>query len=113
MNRVLTALKKQSGRIGLRIDSILRTLSGEALGKRIIYLHIPKCAGSSVNLIFKRTIGSSRSRRVVLIDDRIDAPVYEDKVKRALLGAQFMGGHFRVRDTRSGSWRRSDLHGVA
>jgi hypothetical protein len=70
MNRVLTALKKQSGRIGLRIDSMLRTLSGEALGKRIIYLHIPKCAGSSVNLIFKHTIGSSRSRRVVLIDDR-------------------------------------------
>jgi hypothetical protein len=93
MNRVLTALKKRSGRIGFRIDSMLRTLSGEALGKRIIYLHIPKCAGSSVNFIFKRTIGSSRSGRVVLIDDRIDAPVYEDKIKRAL-SAQFVGGHF-------------------
>lgn len=93
MNRVLTALKKRSGRIGFRIDNMLRTLTGSQAGRRIVFLHIPKCAGSSVNFIFKRTIGSSRSGRVILIDDRIDAPVYEDKVKRARV-ARFVGGHF-------------------
>jgi hypothetical protein len=58
-----------------------------------VFLHIPKCAGSSVNLIFERTIGSSRSGRTVLIDDRIDTPEYAAKVARART-ARFVGGHF-------------------
>lgn len=58
-----------------------------------MFLHIPKCAGSSVNLVFKRTVGSSHSGRTILIDDRIARESYDEKIALAR-GARFVGGHF-------------------
>ena len=44
-------------------------------------------------MFFKTRLGSGKSSRVVLLDDRIRGPEFEEKLLRAR-DAQFVGGHF-------------------
>ena len=90
---IATAFKKRASRLSFAMGEALRGLTGETPGRRAVFLHIPKCAGSSVNLVFKRTVGSSRSGRTILIDDRIDEERYNEKIAQART-ARFVGGHF-------------------
>ena len=90
---IATAVKKRTSRLSFAMREALRGLAGEAPGRRAVFLHIPKCAGSSVNLVFKRTVGSSHSGRTILIDDRIDRESYDEKIAQAR-AARFVGGHF-------------------
>lgn len=93
MQPLAKAAQKRLGRLGYAFDLVARRLAGAGAPRRVVFLHIPKCAGTSVNALFKRSIGSGRSQRVVLIDDR--SSDYERRVERART-AQFVGGHFGV-----------------
>lgn len=58
----------------------------------IVFLHIPKCAGSAVSAFFKACLGSSRGGRTIFIHDH--AP--EAERRRALermAGARYVAGH--------------------
>lgn len=93
MKQIAHVLRKRSDRFLYRYDRLIRNLRGAEPGRRIVFLHIPKCAGTSVNAIFKGTIGSGRSSNTVLIDDRVDGPEVLRRIEKART-AQFVGGHF-------------------
>ncbi|HVV92410.1 MAG TPA: hypothetical protein VHD15_03220 [Hyphomicrobiales bacterium] len=62
-------------------------------GGRVVFLHIPKTAGSSVNRYFKRHLGSARSGGSVFFFDGMTArelAVAQARAERA----RFIGGHF-------------------
>jgi hypothetical protein len=63
------------------------------LPRRVIFMHIPKTAGSSVSLFMKSHFGSSRSRRVVTLDETRGRRVFADEINAAR-AARYVGGHF-------------------
>ena len=69
--------------------------------RQTAYLHIPKCAGSSVNEHLKRHLGSTRSGRAVMINSIDAARGHEaslEAAKRARYGGPLrMGSHRRTR----------------
>lgn len=87
------ALRKRIGRLQYQIDRLFNALANRTSGRRVVFLHIPKCAGRSVNLFFKNYYGSGRSKRVVGINDRERGSRYHEGVMRAR-NAQFVHGHF-------------------
>ena len=93
MQTVERALRKRIGRFQYKIDRLVNALAKRTSGRRVVFLHIPKCAGRSVNLLFKSYYGSARSARAVAINDRERGPVFHEKVMRAR-DALFVGGHF-------------------
>ncbi|MEQ1819514.1 MAG: sulfotransferase family 2 domain-containing protein [Terricaulis sp.] len=76
----------------LRLRYRLKSLAGES-PRRVAFLHIPKCGGTTVFQHFKSNIGGGRSGRIVRFDSaqfaEFSAPALED-VRRA----QFVSGHF-------------------
>jgi len=60
---------------------------------RVVFLHIPKCGGTSINHHFKSNFGGKRTKRSVLLDSVVgntsEASVIEDAKK-----AQYVAGHF-------------------
>jgi hypothetical protein len=93
MQPIGTALMKRARRMEHRLHSLVDRLLQREPGRRVVFLHIPKCAGSSVNMLFKSRIGSARSGRTVTIDDRAPRAELDQLVARAR-DAQFVGGHF-------------------
>ncbi|MBL8565854.1 MAG: sulfotransferase family 2 domain-containing protein [Hyphomicrobiaceae bacterium] len=93
MQTLAKASQKRINRLRYNLQMLARRISGEGAPRRVVFLHIPKCAGSSVNALFKGAIGSSRSARVELIDDRIASRDLERRIEAAR-SAQFVGGHF-------------------
>ena len=93
MQTLAKASRKRINRLRYNLKMLARRISGEGAPRRVVFLHIPKCAGSSVNALFKGAIGSSRSDRVELIDDRIASRDLERRIEAAR-SAQFVGGHF-------------------
>jgi hypothetical protein len=61
--------------------------------RRIIFMHIPKTAGSSISLFMKSHFGSSRSPKVVTIGELQDRHVPPELIDAARK-AQYVGGHF-------------------
>lgn len=72
---------------------LLRRDPAAARRRRIVFLHIPKCAGSSVNKHFKANIGSGRSGKAVLLNSMTGSADDPVQVARAK-AAPFVGGHF-------------------
>lgn len=76
----------------LRLRYRLKSLVGDR-PRRVAFLHIPKCGGTTVFQHFKRNIGGSRSGQIVRFDSaqfaEFGASALED-VSRA----QFVSGHF-------------------
>jgi len=62
------------------------------LPRRVVFLHIPKTAGTSVNDIFLRRVGKPRYGSAVVLHDRADPALLE-----LARGARFVGGHFGPR----------------
>jgi hypothetical protein len=60
--------------------------------RQTAYLHIPKCAGSSVNEHLKRHLGSTRSGRAVMINS-IDAARGHEASLEAAKRARYVAGH--------------------
>jgi hypothetical protein len=60
---------------------------------RVIFMHVPKTAGSSISLFMKSHFGSSRSHRVVTIGELEDQRVLPEQIDAARK-AQYVGGHF-------------------
>jgi hypothetical protein len=87
------ALQKRIGRFQYHVDRLVNLLANRTSGRRVIFLHIPKCAGSSINLLFKCYYGSGRSKRLAAINDRERGPHYLEKIMRAR-DALFVHGHF-------------------
>jgi hypothetical protein len=61
--------------------------------RRVIFLHLPKCAGSSVNFYFKARLNSPFGQKVVLLNDARRGADWEDAIAAART-APFVGGHF-------------------
>jgi hypothetical protein len=59
---------------------------------RCVFLHIPRCAGSTIHFHFKANHGSQKSGRVVLFDTW-DAILETERI-RAARAATFVSGHF-------------------
>jgi len=95
MQTVGMALRKRIGRLQFQIERMINALANRPSGRRVVFLHVPKCAGSTVNLAFKCYYGSGRSKRVVFISDREQGVAYDDKVMRAR-NALFVSGHFGI-----------------
>ena len=93
MKSIASALKKRTGRIRYKMDRLRENLAGSLPPRRIVFLHIPKCAGSSVNALFKHAIGPSRNGSTILIDDRLNGVDFDRKIEMAR-SAPFVGGHF-------------------
>ena len=93
MQAIKRSLSKRIGRTRHRLDTLLSKTLGQQRSRRVVFLHIPKCAGSSATMLFKSRYGSSRSGKVVLIDDGERGYQYSESLKRAK-DAQFVGGHF-------------------
>ena len=94
MQTIGMALQKRIGRFQYHVDRLAsRLMANRTSGRRVIFLHIPKCAGSSINLLFKCYYGSGRSERLLAINDRERGPHYHEKIMRAR-DALFVHGHF-------------------
>lgn len=94
MQTIGMALQKRIGRFQYHFDRLVNLLvANRTSGRRVVFLHIPKCAGSSINLLFKCYYGSGRSKRLVAINDRERGPSYREKIMRAR-DALFVHGHF-------------------
>jgi hypothetical protein len=59
---------------------------------RVAFLHIPKCAGSSINHHFKANYGGSRWRNSVLLDSALGS-AFCDRKRLDALNAQYVSGH--------------------
>lgn len=85
--------KKRALRTRYRVDELAaRVLRGET-PRRIVFVHVPKTAGTTVNGYFKSRFGSGSSGRVVLLDDLDRGEDWEARLARAR-AARFVGGHF-------------------
>lgn len=86
----------------LRLRYQLKTFAG-ATPRRIVFLHIPKCGGTTVFQHFKTNIGGGRSGRIARFDSmqfsKFSTPALDD-VQRA----QFVSGHF--------GWRAMEASGA-
>jgi hypothetical protein len=87
------AIRKRIGRLQYQIDKLTNALANRTSGRRVVFMHIPKCAGRSVNLLFKCYFGSGRSKRVVGINDRKRGSCYQKGIMCAH-DALFVHGHF-------------------
>ena len=76
----------------LRLRYQLKSLAGER-PRRVAFLHIPKCGGTTIFQHFKSNIGGGRSGRIVRFDSmqfaEFSAPALDDARR-----AQFVSGHF-------------------
>lgn len=75
---------------------------------KIFFVHVPKCAGTTVSNYMKTYIGSAKSGRTLFYNDIFSAQEYSalaaEKLRRAH-AAQFVSGHF--------SWRVIEELGTA
>ena len=69
-----------------------RELSGHT-PQRVVFLHIPKCGGSSLNSHFKSNFGSQRSGRTVMLDSMEGSASDPQALARAR-AALYVSGHF-------------------
>ncbi|HVZ99925.1 MAG TPA: sulfotransferase family 2 domain-containing protein [Caulobacterales bacterium] len=59
---------------------------------RVVFLHIPKCGGSSINYHFKSNYGSQRSGRSVLLDS-MEGTAFDAGALGQARRALYVGGH--------------------
>jgi hypothetical protein len=93
MHTVEKALLKRIGRLQYRIVRIINFLANRPNGRRVVFLHIPKCAGTSVFQPFTFYFGSARTKYVATLDDREPGRLSDEKLKHAR-DALFVYGHF-------------------
>lgn len=60
---------------------------------RTIFVHVPKCGGTSINWAAKSYLGNGKSDKVVLVDDTAGPAIRREQIARAR-DAMFVGGHF-------------------
>ncbi len=84
---------------------MLRLMLTEILGmqnaRKVVFIHIPKCAGSSINWHFKKNLGSARSGRTQMLNAIRIARTGERPCDDALRSAQFVAGHCGRDDVRN------------
>lgn len=76
----------------LRLRYRVQGFSG-ATPPRAVYLHIPKCGGTTIFQHFKCNLGNSRSGRIAHFDSLSFASAEEEAIQSARK-AQFVSGHF-------------------
>lgn len=76
----------------LRTQFQLKRLSGKAPA-RVVFLHIPKCGGTSINYHFKSNFGGARSGMSVQLDSLMGTATDPSFVERAKK-AHYVSGHF-------------------
>ncbi|WP_235975029.1 sulfotransferase family 2 domain-containing protein [Stappia albiluteola] len=77
----------------MRIRYRIRELFEGSASRRVIFVHIPRCGGSTVNDYFKTRLGSGDSGRVILLNDAERGTDWEARLAQAR-SARFVGGHF-------------------
>lgn len=87
----MNAIRRHVDRLARRLAEFSRTASGSPALPRVIFLHIPKTAGSSVNAHFKHHLGSTWSGGAVGLNAAAGIkPAALDRARRA----RFVFGHF-------------------
>jgi hypothetical protein len=79
-------------RAWLRLQFQLKRLAGDA-PPRVVFLHIPKCGGTSINYHFKSNFGGSRSGMSVQLDSMTGSARDPASLERARR-AYYVAGHF-------------------
>src|SRR5947207_2399223 len=79
-------------RAWLRLQFQLNRLAGHAQ-PRVVFLHIPKCGGTSINYHFKSNFGGSRSGMSVQLDSMTGSASDPAALERARK-AYYVAGHF-------------------
>ncbi len=82
----------------LRLRNQFKRLIG-ATSQRVVFLHIPKCAGTSLNHHFKSNFGSGQSGNSVLLDSSLGSAFEPGQLRKAQ-SAQFVAGHHGWRTLR-------------
>lgn len=85
------SLGKHGRRLGYRLGELGASLRG-APRPRIIFLHIPKSAGSTVTHYFRQRVGTIRSGRMTYLFDA--APDDWERRVEAARRARYVAGHF-------------------
>ena len=94
MSKATSFLEKRLLRGHYGLKRILPSIFGAWPDQRIVFLHIPKTAGSSINNYFRRRFGPGRSGRVAQVDDRnLNKDVWQEQLAAARR-ARFVFGHF-------------------
>lgn len=75
------------------LKAMLAELLGRNTGRKVVFIHIPKCAGSSINYHFKKNFGSARSGRTQMVNSIRIARTGERPTDEALKSARFVAGH--------------------
>ena len=75
------------------LRAILNELLGRQAARKVVFIHIPKCAGSSINWHFKKNFGSARSGRTQMVNSIRILRTGEGPSEEALGAAQFVAGH--------------------
>ncbi|MEZ5955687.1 MAG: sulfotransferase family 2 domain-containing protein [Hyphomonadaceae bacterium] len=60
---------------------------------RVVFLHIPKCGGTSINHHFKSNFGGKRTKRSILLDSVVGNAAHSETIEAAK-HAQYVAGHF-------------------
>lgn len=76
-----------------KIHQLAESTGIRAPQKRVVFMHIPKCAGTTIVMAAKSYFGSQRSGRVVLLDDFLPSEKRRELIARAK-DANFVSGHF-------------------
>ncbi|ANP46392.1 sulfotransferase family 2 domain-containing protein [Candidatus Viadribacter manganicus] len=76
----------------LRLRYQLKSIIGQA-PKRVAFLHIPKCGGTTVFQHFKTNIGGGRSGKIAQFDS-VNFSTLDDKTLERSRRARFVSGHF-------------------
>lgn len=92
----MSSLLSRAINLGLReqqrLSDGVRRLRGQDV-QRIVFLHIPKCAGSTINAWMRHRLGTARSGRFVHLQDPSLEPDIAKRIEAARR-ARFVCGHF-------------------
>lgn len=76
----------------LRLRYRLKCLIGDQ-PRRVVFMHIPKCGGTSVHRHFKTNFGNSRSGKIAMLDS-MEGVLQKPAVIENARAAQYVSGHF-------------------
>ena len=88
-------------RIYTKIYWMFLKITGQKAPKRVMFLHLPKTAGSTARQYAEACVGSFRSKHAQRINEFIPGKPLEDHELEKLKTSRFISGHF--------SWRVIDL----
>ncbi len=86
-------IQRRVDRLRRKLHQVAEIAGTRVAPRRVIFMHVPKCAGSTIIWAAKSYLGTEKSGHVVLLDDFMPAQKRQQQIARAK-DALFVGGHF-------------------